>query len=33
LLLNFSRAIENTKFVVGELSLVLYLPTGFYELW
>ena len=36
LLLNFSRAIENTKFVVGELSLrlslVLYLPTGFYEL-
>ena len=37
LLSNISQALENTKFVAGELSLivslVLYCPMSFYELW
>ena len=36
LLSNISQALENTKFVAGELSLivslVLYCPMSFYEL-
>ena len=37
LLSNISQALENTKFIAGELSLivslVLYCPTSVYELW
>ena len=37
LLSNISQSLENTKFVAGELSLivslVLYRPTSVYELW
>ena len=37
LLSNISQSLENTKFIAGELSLIvslaLYRPTSVYELW